>query len=494
MPYLYSTVQVRSYESQLIDRGIVSLDGLLSAAFQAIWRHVQPHLKRQFKILVVSGKGYNGTDGLMLALHMWRNGYHVDLCMVSHSGLNPLAQSLYDEIKMSGLACIDHPDCSTYDICIDAILGIGFNGHHLKPAVKSLIHKINRRKGICISIDCPSGINADTGMVFDDAVRADITIMLLLRKKGLYSADAFDYRGELVFDHCFLEYRDLLDRVSSIDLVGLNRNLFDPETPRANVDKRDFGRVLVVGGNVGMLGAVLLSSSAASRSGVGHVTLCVKDSDRVILPFDYTTVSLSDMPGLLAGSAINAVLVGPGLGQDAWSLACLKCCLSHALPTVIDADALRLVSEHHLDLHDQVIITPHHGEAAALLSCTVDAVAQDRFQACIDLHAHYGVHLILKGPGPIVLSRYEMYLIDASCPGLAVAGSGDVLAGIIVGLLGQRLKINKALLMDALLIHLHVGCYWEKQFQGRGMIASDMLSMIPLIKNQLSDGHYDTNN
>ena len=494
MDGLYATSQVRSYESKLIDHGIVSLDGLLSAALQAIWRHVQPQLKSHHKILVVSGKGYNGADGLMLALSMWRNGYAVDLCMVEQGGLNAQAQSLYDEIRISGLAILDNPDFSLYDICIDAVLGIGFNGQHLKPSVKALIQKLNRRKGICISIDCPSGIDADTGIVFDDAVRADMTIMLLLRKKGLYCADAFDYRGELVFDNCFLVYNELLAQVSPIDLVGLNRNLFDPGPRRANVDKRDFGRVLVVGGNAGMLGAALLSSSAASRSGVGHVTLCVKDSDRIVLPHDNTTVSLSGMSDLLAGSAINAVLVGPGLGQDAWALACLKCCLSHTLPTVIDADALRLVSTHHLDLHDQVIITPHHGEAAALLHCAIDAVAHDRFQACIDLHARYGVHLLLKGPGPIVSSRSEMCLIDASCAGLAVAGSGDVLAGIIVGLLGQRLKINKALLIDALLIHLHVGCYWEKQFQGRGMIASDMLSMIPLIKNQLSDGHYDTNN
>ena len=488
---IYSVAQVQSFERHLLDRGVITHEGLLSAAFASLWRHISPEITQSQRVLVLCGKGYNGADGLMLALHLHRHDYDVALCMVDSSGLKQHTASLLEAAHSASLPVVSEPDFPAYDVCVDAMYGIGFSDQRLKPRVRALISKLNAWQGFCISIDCPSGLNADTGVVTDIAVRADMTVMLLLPKRGLYAADAYDYTGRLIFDDCESGDFDLQPDTSHCALVHPDQQLFGPYSSSENVDKRDFGRVLVVGGNVGMHGAAVLCATAAARVGCGHISLLVRDASLVTMNFDYTTVALADLETLLKSGQITSIVVGPGLGQDDWALCCLRQCLSVCLPSVIDADALRLLAKHSVQLHAQVVLTPHQGEAAALLGESLEWVKHGRFAAANALIKKYDCLALLKGPGPIVAHKDMMRVIDVSCPGLAVAGTGDVLAGILGGLIAQRKSVDMNVVLDALLVHCQVGLYWQSLFSGRGMMASDMLSVIANIKNGLI-GDYDS--
>ena len=399
-----------------------------------------------------------------------------------------MTQLAYEYAISKGAKESEKIELKQVDVCIDAMLGIGFAGK-VSANLLEIIQQINGWDGRVISIDCPSGLSADTGVVEGSAVAADMTIMLLMRKRGLYTFDAFDYRGELVFDDLGLghqaerwaapDYRLLAVE----DLQGITET--SKKKKQVNVHKYDFGTVLVVGGNRGMVGASILAARACAKVGCGLVMLCVKDSIGLSEENpDFIMVDSKDIATVLSDKKVDTVLVGPGLGSCDWAKRVLKECIQTQVPVVIDADALVLVAENSLVLSENMVITPHAGEAAKMLKCESREINHNRFSACEALQNKYHARVVLKGAGTLIgWSEKEKNIVDFASETLSVAGSGDLLAGMIAGLIAQKIPMNIAV-YEAVLIHINLALLCEKQAGGRGMLVSEMLACIPEIKNR----------
>lgn len=244
---------------------------------------------------------------------------------------------------------------------------------------------------------------------------------------------------------------------------------------RADAHKGDFGHVLVIGGNYGMGGAVHLAAEAAARSGVGlttvatrpeHVSAVITDRPEVMC---YGIEDVKELAPLLARATV--ILLGTGLGQDDWAKALYEAALTSPLPKVIDADGLNLLAQHPVSIPN-AILTPHPGEAARLLGCTTATIQQDRFAAAQQLQQRYGGVIVLKGMGTIVQSSNDTAVCTAGNPGMATGGMGDVLGGIIAGLLAQGLPADKAAGIGVL---VHALAADQAAATGkRGLLASDL--------------------
>ncbi|MFM2322471.1 MAG: Bifunctional NAD(P)H-hydrate repair enzyme Nnr [Pseudomonadota bacterium] len=243
-----------------------------------------------------------------------------------------------------------------------------------------------------------------------------------------------------------------------------------------------FGHVLIVGGNEGMAGAARLAAEAALRIGAGLVSVATKK--------DHIEAILSGRPEIMAQGVKGArdlnsllgkatvIVVGTGLGQTSWSQQLFKRTLATGLPKVVDADALNLLAKHH-QKSQQWILTPHPGEAARLLNCTIKDVQADRIKAVTALQAQYGGVIVLKGAGSLICSANSLTICDLGNPGMTSAGMGDVLSGVIGGLLSQHLTLQQAAECGVYL-HACAGDLVAAQQGERGLLASDLM---PYLRN-----------
>lgn len=253
--------------------------------------------------------------------------------------------------------------------------------------------------------------------------------------------------------------------------------------PRAHDShKGDFGHVLIVGGAPGMLGAVILVSTAAARTGAGLVTVATHPSHAPLVSVAQPTVmsygikTAAALKPLLAKATV--VVIGPGLGQDAWAKLLLKTVLASKLPLVIDADALNLIAKLSKPPKlKHAIITPHPGEAARLLKTTAEKIQADRVAAAQKLQQRFGSVVVLKGAGTIVQAENESMLCNLGNPGMASGGMGDVLSGIIAALVAQKLSLFDAARLGVMM-HAKAGDEATKQHGERGLLATDLLEYL----------------
>lgn len=249
-------------------------------------------------------------------------------------------------------------------------------------------------------------------------------------------------------------------------------------TPRPrDAHKGLFGHVLIVGGNYGMAGAARLAAEAALRVGSGLVTVATKK--------DHIAAIVSERPEIMAQGVNGArdlkalivkasvIVIGTGLGQTSWSQQLFKRILTTSLPKVLDADALNLLVKH-AKKSEQWILTPHPGEAARLLNCTVKDVQANRIKAVSALQAQYGGVIVLKGTGSLICSRNSLSICDLGNPGMASGGMGDVLSGVIGGLLAQHFTLQQAAEYGVYL-HACAGDLVATQQGERGLLASDLM-------------------
>ena len=346
-----------------------------------------------------------------------------------------------------------------------------------------IIESINRTPVPVVSLDVPSGINASTGIPLGPTVYANITITFVGLKTGLLTGQARNFTGEIVLDTL-----DLPVEVAS-EVTELGSTIADSIRTRllpvrkATSYKTNFGHVLVVGGNRGYPNAARLAGEAAARTGAGLVTVATHPDS--VAPIAAGCASLMvkgvrDERGLgPLLKKIDVIVVGPGLGQDAWAQKMFARVMTAKLPLIIDADALHLLSKKG-GTNDHWVLTPHPGEAAKLLSCKVEDVESDRVAAIMALHELFKGVTILKGAG--TLTCYEHYLgfCTRGNASLATGGSGDVLAGIIAGLIAQEISMFEASNCGVL---LHGLAGESVSTQGtRGILAEDLLSALyPLV-------------
>ena len=441
-------------------------------------------------ITVCCGKGNNAGDGYVMATLARAAGLEVELLQVGSPAQLAGDAGIARDAALTAVIepLTEWPLAPRGDVVVDALLGTGLRGA-LKADYAAAVGWINASGRPVLALDLPTGIEADTGAAAEPTVRASVTLQFVARKLGLYTGAGIDHAGIRRFDALGLDAR----MESTVAGVPLWRMTSLPDWARlppraASAYKQRFGHVLVVGGDRNMGGAPIMAAEAALRAGAGLVSVITRPEHRPALLARRPEAMVIDADDAAARAQAfgraSCLVVGPGLGRDAWGLSLLRAALDSGLPLVLDADGLNGLAQTGWLPAGPVIGTPHTGEAATLLGLQTDAVQRDRPAAARALAARLGGVAVLKGAGSLVaaLADDKTSRLIGVCghgnPGMASAGMGDVLAGVIGGLLAQGLTPTAAALAGTCL-HSAAADQAALQRGERGLLATDLLE--PLV-------------
>ena len=486
---LYSVQQTRRIDQIAAQQPGCSGDALMERAGAAAFALLRRRWPDARRLGVLCGAGNNGGDGYVLARLAHLAGLAVELIAVAGP---PRAGSEAERARQAYLACggAELPDATppaSADLLVDALLGTGLD----RPpggAVAEAIAAINAAGQPVLALDLPSGLHADTGAAPGALVRATTTISFVARKQGLYTGVARECCGELYFDD--LGVPALACEAAGeppavlLDLPTLRARWLPPR--RRGAHKGDFGHVLVLGGDHGYGGAACLAGTAAARAGAGLTSVATRPAHLPALLAarpELMVRGVDDAAGLAPLLQRAGVLaIGPGLGQGDFGRALWTAALACSLPLVVDADALNLLAQAP-QRRDDWILTPHPGEAARLLACPVAQVEADRYGAVRALQRRYGGVVLLKGAGTLVCDgRAPVGVLPYGNPGMASGGMGDVLTGIVAGLLAQRLPALAAAALGACLHGAAADAVAARRGE-RGLLAGDLLDALPALLN-----------
>lgn len=485
---LYDVPGIRRVEARAIE--LLGGDGfaLMQRAGAAAWRELLAHWPQAQRIVVACGPGNNGGDGYVLALHALQAGRRMSVVHAAgqapRSELARRAAAAYLEAGgavESGVEAL--PGC---ELVVDAVFGIGFEGR-ADGDDSALIAAISGSGRDVLSLDVPSGVDAATGAVPGLAVRATRTLQFLGEHAGLSTGAALDHVGTTGLASLDVEAA-ALEGVAPV-AKRLRAPALTALLPRRarTAHKGVSGHVLVAGGNHGTGGAVLLAAEAALRAGAGLVSVATRSAHVAPLlarrpeAMAHAVEEPSSLAPLLAAATVCAI--GPGLGRDSWATGLLDAALAGARALVVDADALNLLAAAPRSLPSDAVLTPHPGEAARLLGCSIGEVERDRIGAAGQLAARHGCVVVLKGAGTVVAAPDangpRTWIIDAGNPGMAVGGMGDALTGIIAALRAQGLEAADAAVAGALQ-HAVAGDLAAAAGGLRGLLPSDLVAALHL--------------
>jgi len=397
-------------------------------------------------ISILCGKGNNAGDGYWVAMLAKQLGLDVQLIGVATKDqLSGDALLACERAEAEGLVVEDSDSPVRGSIVVDALLGTGMRGAP-RSGYAEAIEAINAVDGYVLSIDLPSGLNADTGSA-TLAVKADVTVSFIARKIGLYTGMGPGLCGERLFTN--LGAPDTLaEPYPNLPLRRWHPGLV-PRLP-ADAYKQQRGHVLIVGGCEGMGGAAVLGAETALRSGAGLVTVATDPANlsgllaRVPQAMWVDVLGADAEPTLSSAmAAASVVVLGPGLGRGAWAQQVIGALANYDGPLVIDADGLYWLADtaQARTLKNRVgplFLTPHAGEAARLLECSVSEILNNPRQAVIDMTVRFNATCLLKGPGTVIGTRMGQAICAHGNPGMASAGMGDVLAGLVGSLIAQQ--------------------------------------------------------
>ena len=455
------------------------------------------------RVVVIAGPGNNGGDGFAVARHLHNNGADI---FIAYFGDRDKAKGdalINIEItEKMGLPIEPLKDAETLqdclvntDLIIDALLGTGIQGE-VRPLYAEVISGINSSGVPVLSVDIPSGVNADTGEICRTAVFADVTVTFALPKIGLFTYPGAERVGDLIVADISIPAEALEDNDSQVYVLDerIARSYWPVRRPDSN--KGTFGNLAIVAGSVGMTGAATLSAEGALRIGTGLVTVAVPQSLNDIMEVKLTeamTIPVKEGKSRAFGHASleqvfeiiskrDAVVIGPGFGRNEDTITfTLELIRGLTRPAIIDADALFAISTD-IDVLKQraapIIITPHPGEMANLLGTTVADVQSNRLEVARTFASEYNIVVVLKGAGTVIASPTgDAYINTTGSPGMATGGTGDVLSGMIGGLLAQGLEPFNA---AAVGVYLHglAGEIVAEELGEAAMIASDLANSI----------------
>lgn len=489
---LYTAEQVRRLDMCAIEGHDIPGIELMERAGQSVFeaaRHAFPEAR---SFLVLCGGGNNGGDGYIVARLAREAGIEVDVCALKDPGeLSGDALLAAQRWREAGGSTQGWPidDLGRYDLIFDALLGTGLDRAPAGSYAEA-IEAANSAESLVVAVDIPSGLNADTGAVVQLAMVADLTATFIGCKRGLFTADGPDYSGDVYFDD--LETPDSVrDSEPDSGILIQEEVILNNLPPRLlNTHKGSYGWLLVIGSDQGMSGAVRLAGEAALRSGAGKVTVATHPghSNSINVACPELMVRGIDRPEALdeLPRQVDALVIGTGLGQGDWGKALLQQCLETSCPSVLDADGLNLLALHPgwAERADkQWILTPHPAEAGRLLDCSAREVQQDRVGSALRLASRLQAVVVLKGCGTIIAGPDQRYAIcPLGNPGMATAGSGDVLSGVIGAMLAQGLDAWQAAL-TGVVAHASAGDLAAAQVGQRGLLASDITAFLPGVLN-----------
>lgn len=465
------------------------------------------------KVTVFVGKGNNGGDGLAAARHLGILGVDVTVFafakMEEFKGDAALNYRLYkntgeklftiEEEKQRSLVRLS---LSQAEVVIDAIYGTGFRGA-LPSLIEEYVEEINRAQATVVSVDIPSGVEADTGKVYRGAVSAQSTVTFGLPKLGHFLGKGPEYSGRVTVDPIsipdrFLDHEELTTFVLTDEIF---RAILPPRSFQGH--KGTHGRGILVAGSKGMTGAAILAGKAALRSGIGLLQVIIPKGLSKGLDLALTEATVWSVEGeeCLDGKALpviceraekaQALAIGPGLGQNPELLQLLEAVLHNLpLPIILDADALNILAYEPSMLERRqgkgpLILTPHPGEMARLCSCSTEDVQENRLEFAVTKAVEWGVILVLKGAITIIATPDgRAFLNPTGNPGLGTGGTGDVLTGSILAWLAQGVEPASAACLG---VYLHGKAADElaKEFGTSGFTASEVADSLPKVRRNL---------
>lgn len=467
--------------------GIVLMERAGEVAFELLmarWPKAQ-------NITVLCGGGNNGGDGFVVARLAQQVGLSVTLALLHHPDtLKGEAQEAFEALTQQPITAMDElpqrlDEC---DVIVDALLGTGLVSE-VRAEYAAVIEQINQAARPTLSLDLPSGLNADSGQVMGCAVKATATMAFVGLNRGLLTGEAPGYCGDLYFSDLSLPdalYQQFAGGIKRVDYAAL-KYLIQPRPVHAH--KGMCGHVLLVGGDQGMSGAIRLAGEAALRSGSGLVSLATRREHAALITaqrpelMSHGVESEAELMPLFSRATV--IVCGPGLGSGEWGRTMLAQVLAQPQPLVLDADALNLlVAQHprHPQQRNNWLLTPHPAEAARLLSISTAEVAADRFAAVAALQQRYGGYVLLKGAGTLMCDPSgEITLCSDGNPGMASGGMGDLLSGVLAALIAQGMALPQALPLG---VALHAAAGDRAAGQApRGLLASDLLPYLRQLVN-----------
>lgn len=465
---LLTAAQMRELDRQTIEVDGVPQQVLMERAGAGVAMVVRERFPHPCRIVYLVGKGNNGGDAQVTARILEAQGYQCTLCPT-----------------------FDAESFDTAEIIVDGLLGIGARSP-LSPALADYITKVNALQKPIIAIDIPSGLDADTGESCGAIINATCTVTMAQPKIGLYLGEGPNHCGDIVVVDIGISPTRVAAATIRRDLVTVSDVApFFPERPKT-AHKGDFGHLLVVAGSKDKMGAGLLAAHGALRSGAGLVTYALPESAFKKFDTSLPEVMMESVPDKGTGhwhsagiakldeliKGKTAIVVGPGIGTAPETIQVVAHLLEKTtLPLVIDADALNSIAaqpELMRFLSERCVLTPHPGEMGRLSATSSDAVQARRLNAAEDFAAAHSCKLVLKGARTLTATPTQTWINPTGNPSMASAGMGDVLAGIIGGLLAQSFT-PEAAAYCGVFIHGLAG----DMIAGQGLLASDVANAVP---------------
>ncbi|MCB0407672.1 MAG: NAD(P)H-hydrate dehydratase [Bdellovibrionales bacterium] len=479
--------------------GEILMESAGAVAARELDQAFYPDLKRGMTA-IVSGPGNNGADGFVTARHLHSAG-HRDL-RVFCATLNPektssLFQIQLKRAQLQGIKIISLDETPekleqllSSSLIVDALFGIGLS-RTVEGLFLSIIDKINSVKVPVVSLDAPSGLHCDTGVVEGATVRATMTLSFGLAKPGFFVADGPTYTGKVRILPIGFPFESLRGVATTHFLFNekLAKRYLPSRSETGN--KSDQGRMLLLAGHSGTWGAAVLSAVSAYRMGCGYVTLASEG-----VPYE----KLAEAPEVLTASSrelfdkevsqFQSIAIGPGFGVNEHTAEWIKKLKKEKVKNVvIDADAITVCVQHGLfPLPETWVITPHSGELARILKISSQEIQKDRFAAAQLAANICGCHVVLKGYKTILSYKERCMVVNSGNSALAKAGTGDVLTGMIGSMLAQGLETLQGT-AAAVYVHGRLADEWVRLGNDRNtLLASDLKDFLPQLLGRLSGG------
>lgn len=495
MKRIVNSKEMKSLDFNTIEHHGIPSMVLMERASLAVFEELQTFDLRN--TLVVCGAGNNGGDGIAVARLLHLSGRKVSVCQLGNTDrMSDDCRKQTTSAQSYGVPFVNNPIYSEYTTIVDAIFGVGLS-RNIEGKYRDAIEEINKSTAKVMAVDIPSGINADNGQILGCAVRADKTVTFAYKKVGHCLYPGKMYSGELIVSDIGiyepLKHKECSQEQNKLELLN-NRYYLEKDDlqliPKRHPDgnKGTFGKVLVIAGSEGMAGAAILCARAVMRSGAGMVKILTHESNRVIIQQSIPEAMVGTY--LLKEDAIeelekglfwaDVVVCGCGLGTSTISVEIVSHLMRMCtLPLVLDADGLNIISTH-MELLEQMkntcIVTPHLGEMSRLTGLFIKDIKENLIDTALDFSRKYNVHCVLKDAVSCITTPNQMVYLNVSgnC-GMATAGSGDVLAGVLAALLAVKTPVEYVGALGAY-IHGLAGDRVKENYSEAFLMAGDLIN------------------
>lgn len=493
MQYLLTADQMKQVDSYTSDFFLLSSPVLMERAALAVCEEIEQRFSSKSRVCIVCGNGNNGGDGYALGRILSERGYQVDLFRAKNSSHcsegNQLQTAILSRLQIPVRTDFPHNE---YDIIVDAILGTGFRKKEKPDIYDEWIKYLNQMDGYKIAVDISSGLDSDHGAVFYEAFLADLTVTFAFLKRGHLLHDGKKYSGTIVCknigisDRGFKEHYPEAYTFEKSDLAKL--------LPKRDVNghKGTFQKAGIVAGSKSVEGCAVLAAKACMRMGVGYTKVVTDEANRSVILFHVpeTLIYSYSSDYIDALSDCSCIAVGPGIGTDRDAYELLASILQEAsCKLVIDADAINLIGGSdelksmlkNYTKHNDVIMTPHKKEFERFVGCSLPIDYADLHQVECEVARGYGIYLVCKDSATRVYTPDgKMYINSSGNHGMGTAGSGDVLTGIIAGLVTQKIPTQTAATLGVF-IHGLCGDYVKDKNNAYSLNASDLIEALKYV-------------